>query len=442
MTPMLLYSLRLAWTSVRRTPFLSLLMVVAIALGVGVATAASTIHHVLARDPLPGRSDRLYYVRMDNWDPRSPHPYGIPRQISWRDMHEILRSPIPTHRAGSFQAQLVLYPESAGLRPSFERVRVTHADFFPMFGVPFRYGGPWERAADERPDPVVVISSELNQRLFGGADSVGRSLRLQDREFRVAGVLAPWRPRTRFYDLTGNTTARPEDVFLPFGWIEPMQIFPSGNSDGWKASAAKDFAGRLRDQEQVFIEYWVELPDARAVASYHAFLDAYTREQRRLGRFQRPLDNRVTSLPDLMDDFGVVPPQVKSLSTISVLFLAVAAVNLVGLFLGKFLGRAPVVGVRRALGASRGAIFLQHFVECELVALAGGAVGLALAVATLRLVNGLGLVGGRTPESFFVLDGWMVAAAIGLSLAAGAIAGLYPSWRICAVPPARHLKTQ
>jgi ABC-type lipoprotein release transport system permease subunit len=45
-------------------------------------------------------------------------------------------------------------------------------------------------------------------------------------------------------------------------------------------------------------------------------------------------------------------------------------------------------------------------------------------------------------EGFFRLDGTMVLVAVGLSLVAGAIAGLYPSWRICAVPPAVHLKNQ
>ena len=62
---------------------------------------------------------------------------------------------------------------------------------------------------------------------------------------------------------------------------------------------------------------------------------------------------------------------------VGLLFLVVAAVNLIGLLLGKFLARADEVGVRRALGASRRDVFLQHLVECQVVALLGGAIGVA-----------------------------------------------------------------
>jgi putative ABC transport system permease protein len=123
------------------------------------------------------------------------------------------------------------------------------------------------------------------------------------------------------------------------------------------------------------------------------------------------------------------------------LFLAVSALNLIGLFLGKFLARASTVGVRRALGASRRAIFLQHLVECEVVGLIGGVLGLLLSLGTLALINKLyEPVSGR--GSFFHLDGRMVLAAIVFSLLAGAVAGVYPAWRICSIPPARHLKEQ
>ena len=103
-------------------------------------------------------------------------------------------------------------------------------------------------------------------------------------------------------------------------------------------------------------------------------------EQKKLGRFPHKTDNRVTPLLGLMEELQVVPPQTKALAAISLLFLAVAALNLIGLFLGKFLARASIVGVRRALGASRGTIFVQHLVECELMGLLGGTLGV-LAVA-------------------------------------------------------------
>jgi putative ABC transport system permease protein len=441
---MLLYNVRLAWKSLRRHPVLSLLIVAGIALGVGVSTTFITIYHVLTQDPIPQRSGVLHYVRMDSWDPSAPHPdkSGIPPLITYRDMREIMKSRIPVRQTASFQASMAVYPPDPKIRASREPVRMAFSDFFPMFDVPFRYGSGWDRAADAKPEPVVVISSGLNDRLFGGANSVGRTLRIEDREFRIAGVLAPWRPRVRFYDMVGNAIAEPEPIFLPFNWVEPMEIPSASRRDGWKAIEGNPtFVERLHASETVFLQMWVELRDATQVRAYHDFLDAYVREQKKFGRFQRPLDNRVTPLLELMDEFEVAPPQIRALAAISILFLAVAALNLIGLFLGKFLARTPVVGIRRALGASRASIFLEHLIECELVGLIGGGIGLLLSLGVLAFFNRML---GRliNMDGFFQLDAAMIAAAVLLSLVAGAIAGIYPAWRICSIPPARHLKSQ
>lgn len=440
---MILYNLRLAAKSLKRNPILSVLIVVGIALGVGLSTWTLTLGHVLGRDPLPGKSDRLFYVRLDSWDPAAPHPdsAGVPTQITYRDLRGLMESDLPERQTGSFKSRFYVYPASPDVRPFQEMVRLVFADFFPMFELPFAYGRGWDAAADAGPEAVVVLSSEINDRLFGGRDSVGETVRLGERDFTVVGVLAPWHPRVKFYDLTQNPMQPPEQIYLPFNWTEPMEIASSGNRDGWTRTEGETFSERLWSSESVFIQMWVELADAEAVAAYRSFLDAYAGEQKRLGRFQRPLDNRLTALPEWMAERNVVPPELKALTAISVLFLVVCALNLIGLFLGKFLARAPVVGVRRALGASRGAIFLQHVLEAELVGLIGGALGLLLAVGGLALLNRV-LSEVLEVDHAFGLDATMVAVAAGLSLVAGLIAGLYPAWRICKIPPAQHLKTQ
>jgi putative ABC transport system permease protein len=72
------------------------------------------------------------------------------------------------------------------------RLLATTADFFAMFDVPFQYGQAWDAADDERRTRVVVISDDLNRKLFGGANSVGRTLRIRDSDVRIVGVLKPW----------------------------------------------------------------------------------------------------------------------------------------------------------------------------------------------------------------------------------------------------------
>jgi putative ABC transport system permease protein len=138
---------------------------------------------------------------------------------------------------------------------------------------------------------------------------------------------------------------------------------------------------------------------------------------------------------DMMVEMGVVRPALTAMVAMSILFLVICALNLTGLLLGKFLARAPEVSVRRALGATRADIFLQHIAECEIVGVAGGILGMLLSLGVLRFIAKL-----ITATTIISLDLEMIVAAIFLSLVAGLIAGLYPAWRICTMQPAVQLK--
>ena len=440
---MLLYNLRLAWKSMMRHPVLTGLIIAGIALGVAVSTSFVTVWHVLAADPIPGLSERLHYVRVNSWGGGEPFDEegNPPSLLTYQDLMRLLdRSDIPVRQTATFPSVAYVRPEDRGQRPFRQTIRMTTADFFPMFRAPFRYGSGWDRAADAKPEAVVVIGDELNNRLFGGQNSVGRTLRLGDRDFRIAGVLAPWRPKVRYYDLSGNPYDEPEQVFLPFAQFRPMGLEATGTRSTWRAEPGP-YMENLDTTEMMWLQMWVELETPEQERAYLSFLDDYAREQKRLGRFEQEINNRLSTVTELMEEWEVVPRQAKALAAISLLFLVIAALNLIGLFLGKFLARSSMVGVRRALGASRGAIFAQHLVECELVALVGGLLGTLLSLGILALVNRMYQPAGAE-NAFFELSPQMMLAAVAFALLAGGIAGVYPSWRICAIAPARHLKNQ
>jgi putative ABC transport system permease protein len=240
----------------------------------------------------------------------------------------------------------------------------------------------------------------------------------------------------KFYDMTQAPQAAHEKLFIPFELTPILKIRTSGNSDGWQSccNTYEEFLG----SESVWLQFWAELPTPEKQAAFRDWIDRYVGDQKKLGRFQRPLHTKIASLTDLMVEFGAVPNTVKSMSIVSVLFLVVCSLNLVGLLLGKFLSRIPEVSVRRALGASRLQVFIQHVVECELVGVIGGLLGLALSVGMLQLIarevpNGAEVI-RLGPE--------MVAVSIFLSLVAGLLAGVYPAWRVCSVAPAMQLKVQ
>src|SRR5436190_20813280 len=94
---MLAYNLRIAFKSLRRHPLLTGVIIAGIALGISASTTFTTVRHMFARDPLPGRSSRIFYVRMDNWDPATPYPddgtgtnpHHLPPQVAYRDAMEL-----------------------------------------------------------------------------------------------------------------------------------------------------------------------------------------------------------------------------------------------------------------------------------------------------------------------------------------------------------------
>lgn len=438
---MLGYNTRVAIKSLRRHPLLAAVIVAGIALGIWASTTFTTVRHMFARDPLPGRSSRIFYVRMDNWDPARPYPSGegskalpVPPQVTYRDSMELMRSKIPVRQTADFITNLVVFPDRKVSRPYTSPIRLCFSDFFPMFNVPFRYGHGWDKRADANAEQVVVIDDATNQKLFGGANSVGKRIRLADRNFTIVGVLAPWRPFIRMYDMLGNFVAEPEPFFIPFNLAPKMELRPFGNSDGWQSINITTYQEFLASEVD-FIQYWVELRTPADLAAYQRYVDDYVRQQKKSGRFQRPLFNPVRSLRQIMTEYGIVRPQMTAMAVMSILFLVICSMNLTGLLLGKFLARAPEVSVRRALGARRLDIFMQHVIECEIVGIAGGVVGMLLSIATLRVIGKLIADSAR-----FSLDLEMVAGAVFLSLVAGLLAGVYPAWRICTVQPAVQLK--
>jgi len=435
---MLLYQLRIAVKSLLRNPVLSTLLVTGIALGIAVSTAFVTIYYLLSGDPIPRKSEQLFYVEIDNWDPASPwdddRPELPPNQISYRDARALLESDIPTFQTANFKTAVVVQPENEEEKPFREVARACFSDFFPMFDAPFRYGGGWGPGVDAAAEQVVVLSDAMNRRLFGDENSVGRTVRLSNRTFTVVGVLDAWRPSLLFYDVNNNPFDEPEAIYMPFNLVEPLELRTTGNTSNWKFYPGNDFRDFL-ESESIWLQFWVQLDDARQRDAYAGFLDSYVLEQQRIGRLTRPVNNRLLDVMGYLEQEEVLPDEATSMLIISLLFLVVCSVNLIGILLGKFLARAPEIGVRRALGASRFTIFAQHIVECEVVGVLGGAFGLLLSAGVLQLINRL-----FENQLHFALDLNMVLAGLVLALGAGLIAGLYPAWRICRVAPALYLK--
>ena len=443
------YYLRLASLSFRRTPGLTALMVLAMAAGISVCVMSLTLYHAISGNPIWWKSNQLYAVTIDSWSPDEPlnekRPDLPPAQLTYKDATWVANSSIPKHKVMMFRTGAIVAGGSTGVEPASAITRVTSADFFAAFEVPFKYGSGWSARADEGPEPVIVLSKETNEKFFAGANSVGRTLRWNDREFRVIGVLDDWQPQPKFYDLNNGAFDAPENVYIPLRWGETLELYSYGNTACWKPESLTTYKEFLAS-ECIWVQMWVELPNAAARDRMQAQLDAYWSEQRKLGRFPRPRNNRLTNVDQWLLDQQVVQSDNRVLIGLAFAFLAVCLINTVGLLLAKFLNGAALAGVRRALGASRRALFMQHMVEVGMVAFTGAILGLAFAWLGLRGVRALfatsTVFNKAGIQALAHIDSWSLIFAVLLALLATFVAGFYPAWRIGRISPATYLKTQ
>ena len=438
---MFAYYFDLALRSFRRNKALTVLMVLAIALGIGTSMTTLTIFHVLSGDPLPQKSDQLFYVQLDaaNMDGYSPGEEPE-EQLTRFDAEELLRQKRGDRQAMMTGGSVAIEPQKQGLDPFYADARYTSADFFPMFDIPFLHGGGWSAEQDARRARVAVISKALNDKLFGGGNSVGKPVRFGGTEFQVVGVLDEWRPVPRFFDLNSNRYGEAEQAYVPFSTSRDLKMDRNGSMNCWQGSTENtDPEGETGvNAPCVWIQYWVELDSAAKVADYRQYLANYSDQQRAGGRFLRPTNVRLRGLMEWLDYKRVVPNDVRMQVWLAFGFLLVCLLNTVGLLLAKFMRRSSEIGVRRALGASRRAIFAQCLVEAGTVGLAGGILGLGLAELGLWAVR-------QQPTGFselIHLDLAMLATTFAIAIVASVLAGLLPAWHACQVTPAIQLKSQ
>lgn len=433
---MFTYYVQLGWRSLKRNPIITVLMVSAIALGIAASMTTLTVMHMMGSDPIPWKSSRLHYVQLDNWNPDQPfyEDGRPPDQVTYRDALALMGSTAADKQTAMFTVALPVQPDNKEVKPFQAIGRVTQTGFFSMFEPPFKYGDPWPHEDDSNHARAVVLGKEMNEKLFGGQNSVGKTVRIDGIDYLVSGVLDDWKLRFRYYDLTTGAFENSEDFFLPFLTGVDLHQHPSGSTRCWKTPA--DGWEAFLDSECVWIQVWVELDSAPRLAEYRSFLNNYVAEQKKVGRFQRPVNNRLLDVNQWIRDQKVVPADVEVQTGLAFAFLAVCLVNTIGLLLAKFTRKSGEIGLRRALGASRGNVFAQYLVESGVVGLTGGLLGL--------LLTGLGLIAVRSlyPEyrTAAHLDWVMVGMTVLLAVIAALMAGLYPAWRACRGQAGTQLK--
>ncbi|MEO9091879.1 MAG: ABC transporter permease [Rhodanobacter sp.] len=444
------YYIHMAVRSLKRSPILTSLMVLAIGLGIGASMTMITVLHVMSGDPLPEKSGVLYYPTLDprplddanRYSDTSGSRSGRDASVdnfTYVDAIALLharRAPKQAVMAGG-SVLMESADDHRQVRPAFEAAHYTTADFFAMFDVPMRSGRPWSAADDEAHARVAVIAPELAQRMFGQMPAVGQTLRINGQVFSVVGVTRHWAPQPTFYqDVdSGRPYGKPDQVFLPLLTAIDLDMGVNGTSC-WSKDA---LVGRARRTSGTcsWAQFWVQLDTLAQVADYRRYLQGYAQSQHDVGRFARPATSALYPMMAWLDRADWVPGDLRLQLALAIAFLGVSLLNIVALLLAKFLRRSGEISVRRALGARRRDIFLQLGAESLLIGVLGGALGLTLAQLGLWSVR-------RRPDAYAALahmDPAMLLMTLLLAVVSSVLAGLLPAWRACRVPPALQLKS-
>jgi putative ABC transport system permease protein len=432
---MFTYYLDLAMRSFKRNVALTILMIVAIGFGVGASMTTLTVLHVLSADPIPHKSKVLHFVQLD---PRPLNGFVPGReplnQMTRYDSETLLREHRADHQALMTGGSAAIEPQRPGLDPFRVDGRWTSNEFFPMFDVPFLKGHAWTAEDDAAHARVVVISKALADKVFGNADVIGFSLRVENTEMRVVGVLDNWRPTPHFFDLATDVYGKGEDIFVPWATAMDLKMGHDGEMSCWSDTGDDNTALMAPCS---WTQYWVELGTDEKLETFNQYLINYSKEQYRQNRYGRPPNVRLRNVTDYLEYNKVVPSDARLQMYVAFGFLLVCLINTVGLLLTKFLRRSSEIGVRRALGASRRAIFVQLLVEAGVIGFVGGLFGLLLAALGLWAVR-------HQPTSYAELaklDWPMLLATFLLAVITSVLAGIVPAWRGCQVTPAIQLKS-
>ncbi|MBZ5725376.1 MAG: ABC transporter permease [Acidobacteriia bacterium] len=377
---------RFAWRMLCSAKGFTMTAVAALALGIGAnGTIFSLVNGILIR-PLPfPDSGRLVMI----WD---RNPKGIER-------NKVSPPNFVDYRAGtkSMAGVTAFYEDTASLLGASEPEHVTSClvspEFFDVLGVKPLWGAG---LAGEASVPAAVLSHSLWERRFAGdPGAIGRSLRIDGREYAIRGVMPP--------DFRFPTRETAVWTTMPF---DPARFSRQAHFLG--------VVGRLKPG--------ASLAQARAELQVVAagMAREYPASNRGWGVTAVPLQEQVvaTARTSLLVFLGAVG-----------FVLLIACANTANLLLARATQREGEMAVRMALGAGTVRLARQMVTESVLLALLGGAAGLAVTVAS---VAGLKVL---HPASIPRLDevtagGWVVAFTLAMSLAAGLACGLAPAWRI------------
>ena len=366
-----------------RSPALTLVALLSLALGIGANTAIFSLLDAVLLRSLPVKDPhQLLLMGTGDWNGISDgfaitDAYSYPFYRQFQQKNAVFSSTAVIFSMLNQAHGFVLDPTGrASVEAQPMNIQLVSGTYFETLGVQALHGRMFTDADDnsEGDHPVAVISNAWWKRDFAGDPSVlSRRLKLGDTVFNIVGVAPP--------EFFGTKVGESPDLWIPLSMMRSVPPHWEGYKDNFSESLL--LFGRLKsgvtsqqataNVNLLFQQILRSFPDAKL-------------NQENLGKLAKahvPLTSMATGLSDLRGQFSE-PLQI--LMAVVALVLLIACANIANLLLARSTARARELAVRQALGAQRGRIIRQLLTESLILALTGGALGIALASAANRLL--------------------------------------------------------
>jgi putative ABC transport system permease protein len=425
------YHLRLAVRSLRRDAGLSATIVVVLAVAAGIFSTA-VMHYLRTYERVEALAPTVHQVEIPAsretlreafaGSNNAPNIVASRSRVSFPNYRVLAGSGLGARQAGTFRGRVQIAGEGeAALRvpPRPRCVRFAGRELFGMFAMRFREGGAWTAADEASGAAVVVLGRALAGQLFDGGPGVGRTVMVDDRPFRVAGVLADEQPFSPEWDRVVTGGAQ-DALYLPFE--EHARLRSRPDAQLVLAPVGPSYADLL-GSSTVAVTFWIDLPTPALREGYSRYLAGT------LGA--RGVPYVLRDLATLRRDLGI--PRTVMTFFVSLTFLVLLGAGMVTMRLqfAKSLMRQGELSIFRAVGAPRGALVMRQVLEAAVLAAVAGAAAALVAGPSAFLYNRL----VADTDIPLVLTAPSFAITFAMTLVIGTLAAVYPAWRAAARRP-------
>jgi predicted permease len=382
-----------------KNPGFTAVAVLTLALGIGANTAMFTVVYAALLSPLPYPNPEQLVLL---WSKINGHrnPVSAGDYLDWRRQNRVFQD-IVAWTGGSFSLSVSGHPEAV-------QARITSPGFFHMQGIPLFLGRDFLPEEDQAgKDRVLIMTHRLWQERFGSDTRIiGQQVRLNGEPYSVVGVLAAGMPDRFESHLFVPLSFKPDQInhdvrgLLVMGRLQPGVTLQQANAD--------------MDSVALHIAEIFPVSNKGWGASVEPLRNAFTSR------------NTIDDLWLLLGAVGFV--------------LLIACVNVANLLLARGAVRQKEVAVRASLGATRWHLFCQFLSESLVLAVIGGALGVGLAMAILRIIVILLPPFSIPTEADVRVNLPVLLFSMAAALIAGALCGCAPAWQGSRWNPIERLK--